>query len=305
MNIFSLLIFIAIIMFLTLIHEMGHFLLARYLSIPVSDFSIGFGPNLFVYEDKKKTKWSINLIPLGGYIAMANNGNEIDAMLDISPLKRFLIALGGPLFNILFFLFGGTIFFSFMGLKTTNYIYNQQNYYVINEKFILNKDFKEIKNENNFKIIEKGRIINNDYYHKMNFIKSFFYCLETIKNLFIRIFKIFSSWKEIKELRSIISSHKSFNENLNKTNNTFNYLFMYMIMLSLNLGIFNLLPFFGLDGFWILFSIIHIFLKKTNRNFQRKLIIVLSYLSWLVFAGFLFFIFRDIFFLIKDIYETQ
>ena len=116
MQLLSYFILIIVILFITLIHELGHLVLAKSLKVPVDVFAIGFGPNLYSYEDKSKTKWSINLIPLGGYISIGDeNQNDIDVMLSISPIKRIIIALGGPIFNILSFFFIGTFFYNQIG----------------------------------------------------------------------------------------------------------------------------------------------------------------------------------------------
>ena len=60
---------VIILGFLVLIHEAGHFLVARLCKIKVNEFSMGFGP-LIWKKDTSKTKYSIRLIPLGGYVNM-------------------------------------------------------------------------------------------------------------------------------------------------------------------------------------------------------------------------------------------
>ena len=61
----NLLIIILIIIF---IHEFGHYSLARYFKINVTDFSIGFGKSIYNFIDKNNTNWKISMIPLGGYV---------------------------------------------------------------------------------------------------------------------------------------------------------------------------------------------------------------------------------------------
>ena len=60
---------IIILGFLVLIHETGHFLVARLCKIRVNEFAIGFGP-LIWKKETKNTKYAIRLIPLGGYVSM-------------------------------------------------------------------------------------------------------------------------------------------------------------------------------------------------------------------------------------------
>lgn len=87
-----------IIGFALLIHETGHFVMARMAKIPVERFSVGFGPKLWGFR-KDDTEFCISLIPLGGYV-MPKLESE-DEFFQISPSKRVLFALGGPLANLL------------------------------------------------------------------------------------------------------------------------------------------------------------------------------------------------------------
>lgn len=62
--------FFVIISIIVFIHEYGHFWVARRTGVKVEAFSIGFGPELFGWNDKKGTRWKISLMPLGGYVKM-------------------------------------------------------------------------------------------------------------------------------------------------------------------------------------------------------------------------------------------
>lgn len=63
----NILIFVAILSILVIVHELGHFLLARRFFIKVEEFGIGFPPRVFSWI-KNGTRWSINAIPLGGFV---------------------------------------------------------------------------------------------------------------------------------------------------------------------------------------------------------------------------------------------
>jgi len=67
--------FLAILTVLVFVHEMGHFLVARRNGVRVEVFSIGFGPELFGWTDRAKTRWKFSLIPLGGYVRMFGDAN--------------------------------------------------------------------------------------------------------------------------------------------------------------------------------------------------------------------------------------
>src|SRR5712671_1483629 len=57
-------------------HELGHFLVARMCGIRVLVFSIGFGPELVGFNDRRGTRWKISAIPLGGYVKFFGDENE-------------------------------------------------------------------------------------------------------------------------------------------------------------------------------------------------------------------------------------
>ncbi|MEM7070275.1 MAG: RIP metalloprotease RseP [Pseudomonadota bacterium] len=62
--------FILVLAILIFVHELGHYLAARSCGIRVEVFSIGFGPEIFGYNDRHGTRWKLSLIPLGGYVKM-------------------------------------------------------------------------------------------------------------------------------------------------------------------------------------------------------------------------------------------
>ena len=57
-------------------HELGHFLVARFLGIRVLVFSIGFGPEWIGFTDRHATRWKISAVPLGGYVKFFGDDNE-------------------------------------------------------------------------------------------------------------------------------------------------------------------------------------------------------------------------------------
>ncbi len=90
---------------LVVVHEYGHFLLARLCKIKINEFAIGFGPKLFTWMRKNGTEFNVRLYPLGGFVSMA--GESIDQMdepdgFQAQPAwKRFLILTAGPIMNFL------------------------------------------------------------------------------------------------------------------------------------------------------------------------------------------------------------
>jgi regulator of sigma E protease len=82
---------------LILIHELGHLAIARWVGIPVSSFSVGFGPKVWSWR-QGWTEYSLRALPLGGYVLPAvADADEFRAI----PLRRRLAYfLGGPLANL-------------------------------------------------------------------------------------------------------------------------------------------------------------------------------------------------------------
>jgi regulator of sigma E protease len=102
----SLVAFVAVLGFMILIHEFGHYAVAKLLGVRVEQFAIGFGKRLVGFR-KGDTDYRINLLPLGGYVKMSGE-NPMDERSD-DPREfmnhprwhRFLIAIAGPTMNIL------------------------------------------------------------------------------------------------------------------------------------------------------------------------------------------------------------
>ena len=90
--------------FLILIHELGHFIMARLFKVTVTEFSIGMGPKLIKHVSKKTgITYALSAIPFGGYVAMAGEGEESDDPNSFDKKKayqRFLITVMGALVNI-------------------------------------------------------------------------------------------------------------------------------------------------------------------------------------------------------------
>lgn len=95
---------VVILGFLVLIHEAGHFLVARLCKIKVQEFAIGFGPIIW-RKETKNTKYAVRLIPLGGFVNMLGEEEQSDEEGSFSKAnipKRIAIVAAGGLVNIIF-----------------------------------------------------------------------------------------------------------------------------------------------------------------------------------------------------------
>ncbi|MGE0118401.1 MAG: RIP metalloprotease [Dongiaceae bacterium] len=114
--------FLGVVLVITLVHELGHFLVARRCGVRVEAFSVGFGRELLGFTDRHGTRFKLCLLPLGGYVKMfGEQGFMRDAngrlrLLDRHERERSFfhksigeraaIVFAGPLVNILF---GGAV----------------------------------------------------------------------------------------------------------------------------------------------------------------------------------------------------
>ena len=135
--------FIILILIVVFIHEYGHYYFAKKFGVGVTDFSIGFGKEIFGWNDKSGTRWKICWIPLGGYVKFFGDRNvysqadhkeilekyseeDQKKLFTLKPLyQRSLIVFGGPLAN---FVLALVIFFSiytFVGKDFTPAVINE------------------------------------------------------------------------------------------------------------------------------------------------------------------------------------
>lgn len=111
--------FLFVLTVVVFVHEMGHYLVGRWCGIGVRAFSIGFGPELIGFNDRRGTRWKLCAIPLGGYVKFVGDMNvtssqpgeeELEKLSDsersvafhTQPVwKRAATVFAGPLFNFL------------------------------------------------------------------------------------------------------------------------------------------------------------------------------------------------------------
>ena len=98
--------FIFVLGVLVFVHELGHFLLARWHGVRVLTFSLGFGPKLFKFT-RGDTEYCVSIIPLGGFVKMAGETPEDDTppksdeFFAKTKWQRFQIYIAGPVMNVI------------------------------------------------------------------------------------------------------------------------------------------------------------------------------------------------------------
>ena len=209
---------IIILGFLVLIHETGHFLVARLCRVKVEEFSIGFGPILWKKETEK-TKYMVRLIPLGGYVSMLGEeerSEEEGSFSKASIPKKIAIVAAGGLVNIIFALILYIIIATILTGNMTRAITSTGNFVMVMVESI--------------KLIFTGGVTVNDFMGPIG-------------------------------ISQVVA----------QTNSLLDF-FYIMALVSMSLGVTNLLPFPPLDGGKILIYIIELIRRKPlKENFEVKL----------------------------------
>ena len=135
--------FIILITIVVFIHEYGHYYFAKKYGVGVTDFSIGFGSEIFGWNDKSGTRWKICWRPLGGYVkffgdrnvfsqseqqAVINKYNEVnrEKLFITKPLyQRSIIVAAGPLANFLLAILIFSFIYMFFGKDMTPAVINE------------------------------------------------------------------------------------------------------------------------------------------------------------------------------------
>ena len=128
--------FLFVLTIVVFVHEMGHYLVGRWCGIGVREFSVGFGPELVGFNDRRGTRWKLSAIPLGGYVkfvgdmsvtsdptsqeAQGLSAEERRVAFHVQPVwKRAATVFAGPAFNFLLTIAVFAVMFSIYGRTVT------------------------------------------------------------------------------------------------------------------------------------------------------------------------------------------
>ena len=135
--------FLVLILVVVFIHEYGHYYFAKKYGVGVTDFSIGFGKEIFGWNDNSGTRWKVCLIPLGGYVKFFGDRNVFSQsdhdeilkkydenqrkkLFTLKPLyQRSLIVFGGPLANFILAIVIFASIYMFIGKDFTPAVINE------------------------------------------------------------------------------------------------------------------------------------------------------------------------------------
>ena len=127
--------FLFVLTVVVFVHELGHFLVARWCGVAVKTFSIGFGPEIAGFTDRHGTRWRLSWIPLGGYVKFIDDENAASAgqksLEQLSPEdrtrsfqgkslgQRAAVVAAGPIANFIFAILIFTAIFALFGERIT------------------------------------------------------------------------------------------------------------------------------------------------------------------------------------------
>jgi len=334
------------------IHELGHFIFARFFGVKVEVFSIGFGKSLIEWQDGKGTIWKIAMIPLGGYVRMlgdkdpssTTNKKEKSKLTELDKKNTFyvkklwqkaMIAFAGPLANYLFTLIIFTGIYFHYGMITNKTIITQvENDSPAHRAGLQSNDEITDINGTGVKhfqqlIFEMSLIEEKDIslgimrlgeYKKFNIIADFIETKNTLGKIVsipkigvyfqhstLKQIGLFESFKNsiektytytymmLRALSGIFSSKKEIDVmgavGIAKMSKQFGEeagwlpILSFIAIISLNLGLINLLPIPTLDGGHLLFYLIEGVMGRTidpklqNLFFKVGLVIIVILMS--------------------------
>ena len=311
------LIAVAMLGLIIFVHELGHFLTAKFFKMPVSEFSIGMGPQVFSL-DTKETTYSFRAIPIGGYVNIEGMevGSQVENGFNSKPAyQRFIVLFAGVFMNFL------TAFLIIFSIAQMNGRMEYEEKAIIgalvkggaNEQIlkvddkILELDGKKInlwadipevtkeaidkeeipalierdgkeqklvlkltKDEENKRVVlgisPKSKKTNLSFTESLVFAKNSF--VSILKDTVGGLFTLFSGKADLKEISGPVGILKVVGE-VSKFGWT--SIASLAVILSINIGVLNLLPIPALDGGRIIFVLLELFRIKVNKKWEEKL----------------------------------
>lgn len=311
---------------LIIVHEFGHFIMAKINKIKVEEFSIGMGPIIFSVNGKE-TIYSLRMFPIGGYIKMLgeeDNNDDIRSFSKQTPIRKISVILAGVTMNFIFAIASLSIvifnqgFYELKissidenspavhaGLKVEDTIIkvNGDNVFTPTD-ILLDIQFSNVKvlnllvdrNGEKKEIIFEPKLVNVNgenkyilgYHYKLNdkptISQSFKQSINEILSILNQTFK---------SIKMMAKGELSFKDNVGgpitivrmsyqAAKNGVMTLIYFLGFISLNLAIFNFIPFPALDGGWTVIILIEMI---TRRKVPDKIVGMINYFGFIVLMG--------------------
>lgn len=311
---------------LIIVHELGHFIMAKVNGIRVEEFAIGMGPKI-VSINGKETKYSIGLFPIGGYVKMLGEEEESSddkSFSSKSPLRRISVIIAGATMNFLFAILIFTVILNKFGYslpKVASLIDDMpaaaaglqegDKFLKVNGSRVFSSDDLSIginlaKNEPiNFLIErngEKKEVIITPKLVEENGVEQYMIgfgfervtnpgILQSFKQSFNQTASAVS--QTYKGLKMMITGKVNFKTDVGgpvsiirmsseaAKNGVWN-LMNFIAFISINLAVFNMLPFPALDGGWTVILLIELI---TRRKVPEKVVGAMNYVGLMLLFG--------------------
>lgn len=326
---------------LIIVHELGHFILARINKIRVEEFSIGMGPKILSIQGKE-TKYSLGLFPIGGYVKMMGEDedvNEEGSFSSKSPLRRISVIVAGSAMNFLLAIVIFTVFLNRFGYtlpKVAGVLDNmpaKQAGLEAGDKFLkvngdkvssaddltiginMAKDkplkFLVDRNGENKEITVTPKLVEEEGVSR--YMIGFEFDKVTDPTIIQSFKQSFLETKSninqtLKGLKMLVTGKVNFKTDVGgpvsivrmssvaAKNGIWNLMY-FIAFISINLAVFNMLPFPALDGGWTIILLIELI---TRRKVPDKVVGTLNYVGMMILFGFMILVtVKDILFPIK------
>lgn len=313
------------------VHEAGHLIAAKINKVEVTEFAIGMGPKLFSFQGKE-TLYSLRLIPIGGYCKLTGEDESIDSPVSFSekkPLQRISILAAGALMNLVLGFVALVILFAPNENIATTYVgsvlenapaYNQGlmpgdrilklNSTKVNidsdiSFFLYRNGEKDVNvtvkrgdetvaikitphsDNGNYYIGYSPKIVKNNFWQTLKY--AYHFEIFTSKVVVLTIVDMFTGSVSVKDTSGPVGI---VNEIGKAAQSGFRNVLYLLALISVNLGLFNLIPLPALDGGRILFVLIELVFRKPVPQKYEALVHALGFLALLVLM--LFVTYNDI-----------
>ena len=313
---------------LIIVHELGHFIMAKVNGIKVEEFSIGMGPEVFSKKGKE-TQYSLRLFPIGGYVKMLGEEEDVEderSFSSKSPLRRITFILAGATMNIIFAIIAFSIIISNRGYTETTISKLEPDTPAIESGLQVGDKILTIDGARVFTTTDVSMGIQLSKGDSVDLVvdrngekENITVTPRLIEQDGTQMYQIGFHYTPVENPTILESIRESFNETISLVTQTFKSLKMmvtgninfktdvggpvtiikmsgqaaknglmtltyFLGFISINLAVFNLLPFPALDGGWTVILLIELI---TRRKVPDKVVGAANYVGFMILIGFM------------------
>ena len=309
---------------LVIVHELGHFIMAKANGIKVEEFSIGMGPEVFSHKGKE-TQYSLRLLPIGGYVKMMGEEEAVEderSFSSKSPLRRISVILAGAFMNVVFAILIFALYFSNVGFSknvvdsvmdnspaqevglqkgdiitkingvnvrtTDDILLEVQLSKGKSLDLVVNRDGKKLDLNVTPKLDEaRGSYLMGFYYERVtnptigeSLKYTYNYTISMVKQTYKSLQLLVTGKLNLKtDVGGPVTIIRMSGEAAKSGIQTLAY---FLGVISINLAVFNLLPFPALDGGWAIILFIELI---TRRKVPDKVVGAINYVGFMILMG--------------------